>query len=68
MEIVLRELINREKRKNTRKKIKRALDKSAFATVTKLLIPMVGTEEEQTITKKEEIHEAIINYNIKHYS
>ena len=66
MEIVLREIINREKSKNTLKKIKRALDKSSRATLTKLIIPMLGTEEEKTITTKDEIHESIINYNIEH--
>ena len=68
MEIVLRELINREKSKNTWRKIKRALDTSSRATLTKLIIPMLGTEEEKTITTKDEIHESIINYNIEHYS
>ena len=36
--------------------------------MTKPIIPIAVEEEEQIITKKEEIHEAIINYNIKHYS
>ena len=45
MEIVLRELINREKSKNTWRKIKRTLDKSSFSTLTKLIIPMIGSEE-----------------------
>ena len=67
MEVVLREIINREKSKNSWKKIKRALDKSDYSSLTKLIIP-IAEGEEQTITKAEEIHEAIINYNIKHYS
>ena len=36
--------------------------------MTKLIISIAGQEEEQIITKKEEIHEVIINYNIQHYS
>ena len=66
--MVFRELINREKNKNTWTKIKRALDKSDYSILTKLIIPMAEGEEEHKLTKKEEIHKAIINYNIKHDS
>ena len=68
MEVVLKELINRENSKNSWRKIKRALDKSEYSNLTKLVILIAGEEEKKTITKKEEINEAIINYNIKHYS
>ena len=68
MEVVLKELINREKSKNTWRKIKRVLDKSEYFNLTKLTVLIVGEDEDQILTKKEEIHEAIINYNIKHYS
>ena len=68
MESAIMELINREKSKNSWKKIKRALEKSDFSSLTQLIVPITGTDKEEIITKKDEIHNAIIDYNITHYS
>ena len=68
MESAIKELINREKSKNSWRKIKKALDKSDFLTLTQLIVPVKGTEEEKIITNKDKIHYTIAEYNITHYS
>ena len=71
MQIILQEIINRESNKISWRNIKRALDSGNFSSLNQLIIPYEspkGEILERTIYKKDDIHNSIINHNIKHYS
>ena len=71
-EAALKEIINSEKSKVTRKVIRRALEDTPFSSLDKLVIPGLETIDEagkktrtpdKILTKKENIHNAICDHN-----
>ena len=71
MQIILQEITNRDSNKISWRNIKRVLDLGNFSSPHQLIIPYESPEGEileENIYKKDEIHNSIINHNIKHYS
>ena len=69
---VIKEIIATEQTKKTYRNIRYALGKQRNSSILRLLIPLNTNSEKVKTTKvlstKQEIHESIIDYNIKHYS
>ena len=69
---VIKEIIATEQIKKTYRNIRYALGKQRNSSLLRLLVPLNTLSGKEKTTKvlstKQEIHDSIIDYNIKHYS